>query len=49
VVSTTILTVSVPQADLIAMRHGYVMTADRSDEAPQWTHVLFTPASKEPR
>lgn len=37
---------SMPQIDLIAMRHGYVMTAEPWDEHPdQWTRVILEQGS----
>lgn len=32
---------NVPQADLIAMRFGFTMTAVRDDEFPEWRLVSF--------
>lgn len=37
----TIRSESVPQADLIAMKFGYRMTAVQSEEVPEWTVALF--------
>lgn len=37
----TIQTANLPQADLLAMRHGWVMTTQETIE-PTWTHVTFT-------
>jgi hypothetical protein len=35
----------VPQLDLLAMRHGFKLTAEPWDEHPdEWTFVTFTPA-----
>lgn len=42
----TIRTDSVPQADLIAMKFGYHMTASMSEEVPEWSLVLFEPAKE---
>lgn len=36
----TIRTTCTPQADLIAMRHGYVMETDAS-EIDEWVHAIF--------
>jgi hypothetical protein len=38
----TIRTENVPQADLIAMRHGFRMEAVQS-QWPEWSGALFTP------
>lgn len=32
-----------PQADLIAMRHGYVTDVKGSDEFPDWVFMTFKP------
>jgi hypothetical protein len=37
----TIHTENVPQADLIAMEHGYAMTATQSTDVPEWTFAVF--------
>jgi hypothetical protein len=37
----TVRTVDVPQADLIAMRHGYRMAAEQSQDAPEWAFCEF--------
>lgn len=34
-------TASVPQIDLIAMRHGCTVAADPCDETPEWSQVTF--------
>ena len=31
------------QADLVAMKHGYVCTSEEYREAPEWTIVSFRP------
>ena len=43
---TTVLTATVPQVDLIAMRHGYTLEANASDDYPEWTHVEMTKAAE---
>ena len=41
-------TASLPQIDLIAMRHGYQVEAEPWDEDPdEWTHVLLAVAETE--
>lgn len=35
---------AVPQADLLAMRYGYAMSAEPYDEVPEWTLLTFTHA-----
>ena len=39
----TIRTDNTAQADLIAMRNGYVCEAEQSSEWPEWTFVTFRP------
>lgn len=39
--AATIRTANVEQADLIAMRHGYVRTTEPSEEWPEWTSCYF--------
>lgn len=38
--SLTVRTDLLPQLDLIAMRHGYIMTTD-STEIDEWTYATF--------
>lgn len=35
-------TASVPQVDLIAMKQGYAMTAERWEDGEEWTSVSLT-------
>lgn len=37
----TILAANLAQADLIAMRHGYVRTVETFEEWPEWAHCYF--------
>jgi hypothetical protein len=40
----TIRSANAAQADLIAMQHGYVCTAQPAPEDPDWTLAVFEPA-----
>lgn len=43
----TIRTLNVPQADLVAMQHGYTMRASEPDpDGGMWTFCEFEPATK---
>ena len=42
----TMLAVSVPQADLIAMKYGYKTTVETHDEYPEWVVMTFKPLFK---
>lgn len=44
----TIRTANVPQADLVAMRHGYTSEADAPSECGTWTWVVFEPMKESP-
>jgi hypothetical protein len=43
--TTTIRTASVPQADLIAMHHGYIVTERRDEDDGEWSTVRIEPAA----
>lgn len=43
----TLQTVSIGQADLIAMRHGYRLEHRLSEDTPEWTFATFTRTSSE--
>lgn len=36
---------NIPQADLIAMRHGYTANGEISDDHPEWAFVTFEAGS----
>lgn len=38
----TVQTVNVPQLDLCAMKHGYLLTAEPAVEHPEWSLCQFT-------
>lgn len=40
-------TVNRPQADLIAMKHGYEMTVEEYPDAPDYLELSFLPVSRE--
>jgi hypothetical protein len=46
---TVVQTVNLPQLDLVAMRHGYVMTPRPDLEIPEWSHVTFAFSDGAPR
>lgn len=45
ILEVTVLTGSVPQLDLIAMRRGYAIDTQVSDDVPEWAFVRLTKAA----